>query len=174
MYDKHGRVIQKTMVPVDKDGNELAQSQYGLVGFRQSLQLAYNANGELEKSIKIHQQGFEVTTTTTNYFYDAFGRRVAKSSELQKPVKSISVVSWLDSLIVYCICRLMKANRQTMLMLWDGNRQIQEITDNFTFTTVYEQNSFVPVARIVERQPHVLEKPKSMSRRNGVNMAIRF
>ena len=50
--------------------------------------------------------------------------------------------------------------RQTMLMLWDGNRQVQEITDNFTFTTVYEQNSFVPVARIVERQPHVLEKAK--------------
>ena len=47
-----------------------------------------------------------------------------------------------------------------MLRLRDGNRQIQEITDNFTFTTVYEQNSFVPVARIVERQPHVLEKAK--------------
>ena len=161
VYDKHGRVIQKTMVPVDKDGNELAQSQYGLVGFRQSLQLAYNANGELEKSIKIHQQGFEVTTTTTNYFYDAFGRRVAKSSELQKASKINQrgkLVRFPDSLLHLRVDE--KANRQTMLMLWDGNRQIQEITDNFTFTTVYEQNSFVPVARIVERQPHVLEKAK--------------
>ena len=26
LYDKHGRVCQKTLVPVDKDGNELAQS----------------------------------------------------------------------------------------------------------------------------------------------------
>ena len=129
VYDKHGRVIQKTMVPVDKDGNELAQSQYGLVGFRQSLQLAYNANGELEKSIKIHQQGFEVTTTTTNYFYDAFGRRVAKSSELQKASKINQrgkLVRFPDSLLHLRVDE--KANRQTMLMLWDGNRQIQEYT----------------------------------------------
>ena len=43
-----------------------------------------------------------------------------------------------------------KPQRQTMLMLWDGNRQIQELTDSFIFTTVYEQDSFVPVARIVQ------------------------
>ena len=161
VYDKHGRVIQKTMVPVDKDGNELAQSVNGLVGFRESLQLAYNANGELSQSIVIKDEGLNVTTTTTNYFYDAFGRRVAKSSEVQKASKINQrgkLVRFPDSLLHLRVDE--KANRQTMLMLWDGNRQIQEITDNFTFTTVYEQNSFVPVARIVERQPHVLEKAK--------------
>ena len=159
VYDKHGRVIQKTMVPVDKDGNELAQSQYGLVGFRQSLQLAYNANGELEKSIKIHQQGFEVTTTTTNYFYDAFGRRVAKSSELQKASKINQrgkLVRFPDSLLHLRVDE--KANRQTMLMLWDGNRQIQEYTTDHVFTTVYAQDSFVPVARIVQLAHHIEQK----------------
>ena len=149
------------MVPVDKDGNELAQSQYGLVGFRQSLQLAYNANGELEKSIKIHQQGFEVTTTTTNYFYDAFGRRVAKSSELQKASKINQrgkLVRFPDSLLHLRVDE--KANRQTMLMSWDGNRQVQEYTTDHVFTTVYEQDSFVPVARVVWLQPHLQEQAK--------------
>ena len=35
-------------------------------------------------------------------------------------------------------------------MLWDGNRQIQEYTDEQIFTTVYEQGSFEPVARVVQ------------------------
>ena len=34
-------------------------------------------------------------------------------------------------------------------MLWDGNRQAQEYTDTHVFTTIYEQNSFAPVARLV-------------------------
>ncbi len=36
-------------------------------------------------------------------------------------------------------------------MLRDGNRQIQEYVDGLTFTTVYEQDSFVPVARLVSK-----------------------
>ena len=46
-----------------------------------------------------------------------------------------------------------------MLMLWDGNRQIQEYTDEQIFTTVYEQGSFEPVARIVQLS-EVLEKQR--------------
>ena len=34
--------------------------------------------------------------------------------------------------------------------MWDGNRQIQEYTDEQIFTTVYEQGSFEPVARVVQ------------------------
>ena len=33
--------------------------------------------------------------------------------------------------------------------LWDGNRQLQETTDTHQFTTIYEQDSFEPVARLV-------------------------
>ena len=45
-----------------------------------------------------------------------------------------------------------------MLMLWDGNRQIQEYTDEHIFTTVYEQGSFEPVARIVQLANHIEQK----------------
>ena len=34
------------------------------------------------------------------------------------------------------------------------------MTDKYIFTTVYEQDSFVPVARIVERQAHLQEQAK--------------
>ena len=44
-------------------------------------------------------------------------------------------------------------------MLWDGNRQIQEYTDEQIFTTVYEQNSFEPVARVVQLS-ELLEKQR--------------
>ena len=154
VYDKHGRVIQKTMVPVDKDGNELAQSVNGLVGFRQSLQLAYNANGELSQSIVIKDEGLNVTTTTTLYFYDAFGRRIAKSSS----VKQSSKLGLKGNVPRFGFVSYEKPQRQTMLMLWDGNRQVQEYTIDHVFTTVYEQDSFVPVARIVQLAHHIEQK----------------
>ena len=160
-YDKHGRVKTKTITPVDKDGVPLKQSSQSIVGYLESLQLFYTPNNELGKSIKIHQQGFEVITTTTHYYYDAFGRRIGKSSSTQKSSKLnqrgqlVRFPSNLSSLNTTD-----RPQRKNTLMLWDGNRQIQEITDAFIFTTVYEQNSFVPVARIVERQPHLLEQAK--------------
>ena len=43
-----------------------------------------------------------------------------------------------------------KTQHQTTLMLWEGNRQIQEYTQDFIFTTVYDQDSFEPVSRIVQ------------------------
>lgn len=39
--------------------------------------------------------------------------------------------------------------------MWDGNRQLQEQTDIHIFTTIYEQNSFDPVARLVWLQDGV-------------------
>ena len=43
-----------------------------------------------------------------------------------------------------------RPQRNNTLMLWDGNRQIQEYTKDHIFTTLYNQNSFEPVARIVQ------------------------
>lgn len=34
-------------------------------------------------------------------------------------------------------------------MLWDGDKAIQEYTDAQVFTTIYDQNSFAPIARAV-------------------------
>ena len=129
------------------------------MGYLESLQLFYTPNNELEKSIKIHQQGFEVVTTTTHYFYDAFGRRIGKSSSTQKSSKLnqrgqlVRFPSNLSSLNTTD-----RPQRKNTLMLWDGNRQIQEYTDEQIFTTVYEQNSFEPVARIVQLASHIEQK----------------
>ena len=129
------------------------------MGYLESLQLFYTPNNELEKSIKIHQQGFDVTTTTTNYYYDAFGRRIGKSSSTQKSSKLnqrgqlVRFPSNLSSLNTTD-----RPQRKNTLMLWDGNRQIQEYTDEQIFTTVYEQNSFEPVARIVQLASHIEQK----------------
>ena len=148
-------------MPIDKNGNEIPQSTHNLVGYRESLQLFYSPNHELIKSITIKDEGLKVVKTVTHYYYDAFGRRIGKSSSTQKSSKLnqrgelVRFPSNLSSLNTTD-----RPQRNNTLMLWDGNRQIQEITDDFTFTTVYEQNSFVPVARIVERQPHLLEQAK--------------
>ena len=148
-------------MPIDKNGNEIPQSTHNLVGYRESLQLFYSPNHELIKSITIKDEGLKVVKTVTHYYYDAFGRRIGKSSSTQKSSKLnqrgelVRFPSNLSSLNTTD-----RPQRKNTLMLWDGNRQIQEITDDFTFTTIYEQNSFVPVARIVERQPHLLEQAK--------------
>jgi YD repeat-containing protein len=128
-YDKHGRVKTKTLTPVDKDGVPLKQSSQSIVGYLESLQLFYTPNNELEKSIKIHQQGFDVTTTTTHYYYDAFGRRIGKSSSTQKSSKLnqrgqlVRFPSNLSSLNTTD-----RPQRKNTLMLWDGNRQIRYLS----------------------------------------------
>ncbi len=129
------------------------------MGYLESLQLFYTPNNELEKSIKIHQQGFDVTTTTTNYYYDAFGRRIGKSSSTQKSSKLnqrgqlVRFPSNLSSLNTTD-----RPQRKNTLMLWDGNRQVQECTDEQIFTTVYEQSSLEPVARVVQLASHIEQK----------------
>ena len=159
-YDKHGRVKTKTLVPIDKNGNEIPQSTHNLVGYRESLQLFYSPNHELIKSITIKDEGLKVVKTVTHYYYDAFGRRIGKSSSTQKSSKLnqrgelVKFPSNLSSLNTTD-----RPQRNNTLMLWDGNRQIQEYTDEHIFTTVYEQNSFEPVARVVQLS-EVLEKQR--------------
>ena len=88
------------------------------------------------------------------YFYDAFGRRIAKSSSVKKSSK----LGLRGNVPRFGFVSYEKPQRQTMLMLWDGNRQIQEYTTDHVFTTVYEQDSFVPVARIVQLATHLQQK----------------
>ena len=95
------------------------------------------------------------TTTTTRYCYDAFGRRIAKSSSVKKSSK----LGLKGNVPRFGFVSYEKPQRHTLLMLWDGNRQIQEYTTDHVFTTVYEQDSFVPVARIVQLS-EVLEKQR--------------
>ena len=96
------------------------------------------------------------TTTTTRYCYDAFGRRIAKSSSVKKSSK----LGLKGNVPRFGFVSYEKPQRSTMLILWDGNRQIQELTDKFIFTTVYEQDSFEPVARLIWLQQHLQEQTK--------------
>ena len=146
-------------MPIDKNGNEIPQSTHNLVGYRESLQLFYSPNHELIKSITIKDEGLKVVKTVTHYYYDAFGRRIGKSSSTQKSSKLnqrgqlVRFPSNLSSLNTTD-----RPQRNNTLMLWDGNRQIQEYTDEQIFTTVYEQGSFEPVARIVQLASHIEQK----------------
>lgn len=146
-YDSHGRVLFKTKTPLGKDGRPLKQSGNNIVGYLESLQLYYNANDELDQSIKIEQRGFDLVTITTTYYYDAFGRRIAKLSHSKS--QSRLVAHKLQILPIHRAIQRDKTEHHMTLMLWDGNRQAQEYTDTQVFTTVYEQDSFEPVARLV-------------------------
>ena len=139
-------MLFKTQTPLGSDGRPLKQSNNSITGYLESLQLYYHANGELERSIKTHQQGFDVTVTTTHYSYDAFGRRIAKSSDIQKRSKLTLNKKFLKHSTIQSTPT---QSQTTLIMLWDDNRQAQEYTDTHVFTTVYEQDSFEPVARLV-------------------------
>lgn len=83
-------MLFKTQTPLGKDGQALKQSGSAIVGFRTSLQLAYNADLELTKSITITQEGLALTEVTTTYQYDAFGRRIAKYSQTKDKTKRVN------------------------------------------------------------------------------------
>ena len=144
-YDSHGRVLFKTQTPL-KDGKPLKQSNNSIIGYRTSLQLAYNADHELTRSISITQEGLALTEITTTYQYDAFGRRISKHSQTKDKTRRLktNAVRILGKPI-----QPSKTRQHRVDYLWDGNRQLQETTDTHQFTTIYEQDSFEPVARLV-------------------------
>ncbi|OOS07795.1 RHS repeat-associated core domain-containing protein [Moraxella cuniculi DSM 21768] len=149
----HGNIKTKTEAPIDKQGNQIAQSQNGLIGYRKSIQFAYHPNNELKQTITIIDTGLQVQRITTQYHYDAFGRRIAKNSKTQ----TLNKLNQNGKLVKYptTLLHLRKTDKttyQSTLMLWEGNRQIQEYTDQLIFTTVYDQDSFEPVSRLVQNR----------------------
>ena len=136
-YDSHGRVLYKTTEPVDQNNEPLKQSVNSLLAHRQGLQLQYNANNELEKSLRTQYQGNQIIKTQTLYHYDAFGRRIAKQSETRNFTQSNDQLKQTS-----------KTQYKHTHMLWDSDLPIQEYTDTHVYTTVYDQGSFKPVARL--------------------------
>ena len=152
-YGIHGQVLFKTLTPA-KDGKPIPQSTHALVSSRKSIQHYYNPNNELIKTITNTEEGLTLTEVTTTYYYDAFGRRIAKASDTKVKTKFIN---GKNTKTVKHHIQQQKTKQQTTLMLWDGNRQAQEYTDTHVFTTVYEQNSFEPVARLVWLKDELLK-----------------
>lgn len=121
-YDSNGRVINKTIA------SNAHQSDNNLVQFKKELTFKYNANNELSQTILTHHKGSDTIVTTTDYYYDAFGRRIHKHSQIAQGFNS---------------------HDKHTHMLWDGDKAIQEHTDTHVYNTIYDQGSFTPVARMV-------------------------
>ena len=79
-YDSHGRVLYKTTEAVNNPDTCR----------RTTIQLQYNANNELEKSLRTQYQGNQIIKTQTVYQYDAFGRRIAKHSQTRDKTKRVN------------------------------------------------------------------------------------
>ena len=127
-YDSHGRVLYKTLEALNNPDTEP----------RISLQFQYNANNELEKSLRTQYQGNKVIKTQTVYHYDAFGRRIAKQSEVRQLSNHQGRLTQSS-----------KTQYKHTHMLWDSDLPIQEYSDTHVYTTVYDQGSFKPVARLI-------------------------
>ena len=92
----------------------------------------------------ITQQGIDTTVITTNYHYDAFGRRTHKHSETKLKSRKHSSGKLLLKPV-----QTQKTKQQHTSYLWDGNRQLQQNTATHTHTIIYEQDSFEPVAQLI-------------------------
>jgi len=121
-YDSHGRVLYKTIEPTGESKEEQQ---------RQALQLQYNANNKLDKSLRTQYQGNQVIKTQTIYYYDAFGRRIAKQSEVRKLSNHQGKLTQSS-----------KTQYKHTHMLWDSDLPIQEYSDTHVYTTLYDQGSF--------------------------------
>ena len=124
-YDTHGRILYKTQ-------DELNQAN------RQGIQLQYNANNELEKSLTTGYQDNKISKTLTTYHYDAFGRRIAKHSEIRQLIEDKQQIRQIS-----------KTQYKHSHYLWDSDRPLQDYSDTHVYTTVYNQSSFEPIARLV-------------------------
>ena len=94
---------------------------------RTALRLQYNANNELSQTILTYHKGSDTIVTTTDYYYDAFGRRIHKHSQISQGSNT---------------------KQKHTHMLWDGDKAIQEHTDTHVYNTIYDQGSFSLVARL--------------------------
>uniref|UniRef100_UPI002593C633 RHS repeat domain-containing protein n=1 Tax=uncultured Psychrobacter sp. TaxID=259303 RepID=UPI002593C633 len=91
-------------------------------------------------------QDNNIVKTLTEYHYDAFGRRIAKHSETRNFIQSKDQLT---------------QSRQTQYqhthMLWDSDLPIQEYSDTHVYTTIYDQGSFKPVARLAWLRDELLK-----------------
>nr|WP_289057531.1 RHS repeat-associated core domain-containing protein [uncultured Psychrobacter sp.] len=97
----------------------------------------FNANNELEKSLRTQYKDNSIIKTLTEYHYDTFGRRITKYSETRNLIQSKEQLT-----------QSRQTQHQHTHMLWDSDLPIQEYTDTHVYTTIYDQGSFVPVARL--------------------------
>ncbi|WP_442890275.1 RHS repeat-associated core domain-containing protein [Chitinimonas sp. JJ19] len=133
-YDSHGRLVEK------RSGS----SQNSTV-----LQLEWNAEHQLVKATTTRSKGPGQANriTETHYGYDALGRRMSRQSR-----------EWIAPAGSPTDAPAHTPPGASAWFVWDGNRLLQEILVNpqaadpaqrsQTHTTVYEPDSFIPLARL--------------------------
>ena len=82
-------------------------------------------------------QGNNVIKTLTEYHYDGFGRRIAKHSEIRHFTQ-----------YNHQLKQTSKTQHKHTHFLWEGERPLQDYSVTHVYTTIYEQNSFSPIARL--------------------------
>ena len=87
--------------------------------------------------MRTQYQDNTIIKTLTEYHYDAFGRRIAKHSETRNFTQSNDQLRQTN-----------KTQHAHTHMLWNSDLPIQEYTDTHVYTTIDDQGSFVPVARL--------------------------
>nr|WP_174505898.1 PAAR-like domain-containing protein [Acinetobacter sp. Marseille-Q1620] len=183
-YDDLGRVVQKRIQIKDAKAFGHLSSKHILNPFTtRQIELKWDEQNQLTESISNKPDGRgNKEIIKTQYYYDPFGRRIAKQSQIyqeqlitqqvrQKPAQttpqqslssgsgynlslsSVLTPAWQEKSV-----RATKTvqRKQTKLMqkqsvwnVWDGNRILQDYNGTHVFTTVYEADSFVPLARLV-------------------------
>ncbi|SPL71756.1 PAAR-like domain-containing protein [Acinetobacter stercoris] len=183
-YDDLGRVVQKRIQIKDAKAFGHLSSKHILNQFTtRQIDLKWDEQNQLIESISNKPDGRgNKEIIKTQYYYDPFGRRIAKQSQIyqeqlitqqvrQKPAQttpqqslssgsgynlslsSVPTPAWQEKSVratktVQCKqTRLMQ--KQSVWNVWDGNRILQDYNGTHVFTTVYEADSFVPLARLV-------------------------
>ncbi|MCH4245390.1 PAAR-like domain-containing protein [Acinetobacter gerneri] len=190
-YDDLGRVTQKCIQIKDSKAFGYLSSKHILNQFTtQQIDLKWDEQNQLVESVSNKPDGRgNKEIIKTQYYYDPFGRRIAKQSQIyQEQLVAIQVKEKLDREAFYQeqlaiqessgynlsldgfankndsykaqpkIIRATKTvqrqqtkliEKQSVWNVWDGNRILQDYNGRHIFTTVYEADSFVPLARLV-------------------------
>ncbi|ALH95481.1 PAAR-like domain-containing protein [Acinetobacter equi] len=200
-YDDLGRVIQKRIYIKDQHAfghirqNNLSQHTLPNTAILQQfsqrqIDLEWDEQSQLKASTSTKPDGRGgQEIIKTQYYYDPFGRRIAKQSQiyhksivqqqLKKKLASYSVPSASSTsssnqlgssmnlslggtesspnrIPKHTLSPQKVKREQTQFIskhavwnVWDGNRILQDYNGRHVFTTVYEADSFVPLARVV-------------------------
>lgn len=169
-YDDLGRIVQKQIRIKDKNAfghiqAHLSQTHLLNQFTTRQIDLAWDEQNQLQESTSTKPDsrgGQEIIKT--QYCYDPFGRRIAKQSQIYK--KQIAVVQSYSNQLGDQTKQpnpLQLLRKDAVWNVWDGNRILQDHNGKHVFTTVYEADSFVPLARLVWLEDKLTEAANDSS-----------
>ena len=152
-YDELGRVIKKQIQIKDKNAfghiQQNLSANHLLNQFTtRKIDLDWDEQNQLRSSESIKPDGRGgQEIIKTQYCYDPFGRRIAKQSQVYR--KIFQTPQSYGNQLSKQHASLQLLHRYSLWNVWDGNRILQDHNGKHVFTTVFEADSFVPLARLV-------------------------